>query len=450
MLVAVQVLSKVLCSQDISLIENNSLSSDFFPGYESEYNFILEHYQKYGKVPDELSFRDRFPDFDIVEVAETDEYLLDRIREGNLYTKVVPAIQEAAKLLKDDSNAAVEYLMSQLTTGELQPSYDFHDEEIVSTVHDRVSQSADVNNHANEWFISTGFDEIDYDTNGLQRGDELAVIFARTNMGKSFIAEKMATNAVETGMKAGLFNPEMSTMQIGYRFDTLHGHIPNKEISFGRFTEEFSLEDYSKYADTLTDLSGKLYVTKPADFGRKVTVTKLRNWIKKRSLDILFIDGITYLTDERYKRGDSKTISLTNISEDLMSLSEELRIPIVVVVQANRGGVADKGTLDTPELENIRDSDGIAQNASIVFALRQLKDTAGDTFMIIENKKMRNGAVGKSYKYKWDINRGIFDSVLNIDVPQDEETNNYSKYTTERKEPTTGNKRRKRDVEEEF
>lgn len=436
MLVAVQVISKVLGSQDISIIENNSLTQDYFPGYENEYNFIVEHYQKYGKVPDELSFRDKFPEFEVVEVTESDEYLLDTIREGNLYTKVVPAIQEAAKLLKTDSNAAVEYLMSQLVTGELQPNYEFHDEEIVTTVDKRVSQSADVNAHANDWFISTGFDEIDYDTNGLQRGDELAVIFARTNMGKSWVAEAMATNAVETGLNVGLFNPEMSTIQIGYRFDTLHGHMPNKEISFGKFTEEFSLEDYTRYANTVKDLSGKLYVTKPKDFARKVTVTKLRNWVKHRNLDMLFIDGITYLTDERYKRGDSKTTSLTNISEDLMGLSEELRIPIIVVVQANRGGVVDKDTLDTPELENIRDSDGIAQNASKVFSIRQLKDSNGHTVLIIAIKKARIGEVGKEYTYQWDINKGEFVYKENI-MPQSSDspkTVSVSKHTSKKHE----------------
>jgi replicative DNA helicase len=358
-------------------------------------------------------------------------------------------LQASADLLEEDSNKAVEYLMNKLGT-ELQPQYKFNDEEIVESTKQRVKDSEYRSQNPTEWFIPTGFSEIDSDINGMQRGEELIVLFARTNMGKSWIAEAMATYVTEQGYRVGYFSPEMSAQSIGYRFDTLHGNVPNSAVLLGRFDDDFTLEQYNEYADGVEKLTGKMYVTKPKDFQRKVTVSKLRNWIQNRKLDLLIVDGIKYLTDERKERGDSVTTSLTNISEDLMELSIELRLPIVVVVQANRGGVVEKNSLDTPDLENIRDSDGIAQNASIVFALRQLKDTAGDTFMIIENKKMRNGAVGKSYKYKWDINRGIFDSVLNIDVPQDEETNNYSKYTTERKEPTTGNKRRKRDVEEEF
>ena len=192
----------------------------------------------------------------------------------------------------------------------------------------------------------------------------------------------------------------------------------------------------------------ELWVSKPIDFNRKVTVSKLRGWIKRRKLDILFIDGIKYLTDERYKRGDSAATSLTNISEDLMDLSEELHIPIVVVVQANRGGVVDKTSLDTPELENIKDSDGIAQNASIVWAVRKIT-TENDTFLLIDNKKARNGENGQSYKYRYDIDRGRFESVKkeDIDLSQDDEERPQRD-----EKPSTGSAKRdrRRKVEDDY
>ena len=114
------------------------------------------------------------------------------------------------------------------------------------------------------------------------------------------------------------------------------------------------------------------------------------------------IDVITYLSDERYRRGDNKTTSLTNISEDLMSLSVEMQIPILAVIQANRGGVIDDE--GTPELENIRDSDGVSHNASKVLSLKQKYG-----LLEIGIKKQRNGRVGDTLKYKWDIDTGTFE-----------------------------------------
>ena len=111
------------------------------------------------------------------------------------------------------------------------------------------------------------------------------------------------------------------------------------------------------------------------------------------------IDGVKYLVDERYRRGDSETVSLTHISEDLMALSVELQVPIIVVSQANRAGVKD----DVPDIENISSSDGIAQCATKVIALRQ---DDGNLEMRVE--KNRYGSMGKKLKYIWNINIGEF------------------------------------------
>ena len=116
-------------------------------------------------------------------------------------------------------------------------------------------------------------------------------------------------------------------------------------------------------------------------------------------------------------------------------------------MQANRGGVVDKESLDTPELENIRDSDGIAQNASIVYAIRQLKIKKGDTYLIFDNKKMRGGEVGKSYKYRWDINTGKFEAVKDTDIPVE----HNDEAVREKKELTAGRKiRQEKDSEDDF
>ena len=446
MIVQVQAICKILANQDYSFIEDNLLTEEEFIGYEREFNFIKEHYEKYNKVPDEITFRDHFPDFDLVEVSESDEYIINSLREISLYTKSVSVFQEAAELLKVDSNEAVEFLKNKLEL-ELQPQYQLHDEEILSEVDNRVENSEYIKQNQADWFIPTGFDAIDRDINGFQRGEEFVVLFARTNQGKSWVLEAICTHMVEMGYTVGYFSPEMSAKDIGYRFDTLHGNISNNVIRLGRFNDEYTLDDYSEYAEKVKGLTGKFYVSKPKDFARKVTISKLRNWIKSRKLDVLAIDGITYLSDERYKRGDNKTITLTNISEDLMGLSEEMHIPIIVVVQANRGGIVDKNSLDTPELENIRDSDGIAQNASIVYAVRQVKDENDETFLLIDNKKMRAGEMGKSYKYKWNIDKGEFEYVVDIDMAEVEDEDK-PKRKRDTKEPTVG-KRRKRDVEED-
>lgn len=117
------------------------------------------------------------------------------------------------------------------------------------------------------------------------------------------------------------------------------------------------------------------------------------------------------MSDERYNKGDTRTTMLTNISEDLMSLSIELKIPILVVVQSNRGGV-NKDTDDTPDLENIKDSDGIAANATKVLAIKQ---KANENIIQLSVKKHRDGRTGQTLLYQFDFDTGNFTYVPSND-----------------------------------
>lgn len=436
MIVQLQVLSRIIDGKDYAFIEENNLTREMFEGYEDVFDFIVDHYQNYKVIPDDVTVLQKFPEIELYNVTESDEYLIDALKDNAVSINLTSIFSKANEISDSKGNVeALNYLKQAILNLDAETKIDSVD--IISAVKERVEHSTDVALNKADWFIPTGFDELDADINGFQRGNELVVLYARTNQGKSWISEKIATFMAEIGFRVGYFEPEMDKLDVGYRFDTLHGHLSNNAMRLGRFDDEFSLDTYSEYAESLSNITGKLLMTNPKTFNRKATVSKLRQWIKADNLDVMFIDGITYLSDERYKRGDSKTISLTNISEDLIELSAEMKLPIIIVVQANRGGVVDKNSLDTPELENIRDSDGIAQNASIVYAIRQVKTGNGETFLIFDNKKMRGGEVGKSYKYRWDINYGKFEPVVDSDINLDTEDEDAPiREKTEKKEPT--------------
>lgn len=399
-MVQLQIISRVLQSQDYGIIDNNQLTEDYFAGYEEEFDFIKNHYAKYKNVPDKATFLSNFPDIELVEVTESEQYLIDTIREEFLYTKVVPVIQKSAELLKTNSNDAVEYMLNSVK--KLRPDYDLGGVNIIKQSQERLESFRDRRDNQDNWFFTTGFEELDEIIHGLQRGEEFLVLVARVNQGKSWVLEKICTHIWEIGFNVGYVSPEMGALNVGYRFDSLHKHFSNKDMVFGN--KEFDDAKYEKYLKELQDKENKFIVSTPLDFQNRITVSKLRQYIAKYQLDALFIDGITYLSDERGKRGDTKTISLTNISEDLMALSMEMKIPIIVVVQANRSGAVDKETDDTPELESIRDSDGISHNASKVISLKQNNDGA----LVMQIKKNRNSRVGDKLVYDFRPNIGEF------------------------------------------
>ena len=394
-MVQLQLLNFILQKQDDSILTDNQITPDYFLGYEAEINFIAAHKEKYGNVPDKETFLEKFPNFEILEVNEPERYLVDTIREEHLYTASVPVVQKFAELLKTDANEAAEYLKKQMVY--LQPNYNIGGVDIIQQAQQRYTEYQDRKDNKKQWYFESGFLELDNIIHGIQRGEELFVLFARLGQGKSWILAKMCGHVWGCGFNVGYVSPEMSYNSVGFRLDTLLGHFSNKNLMYGNDEEA-----YEAYIQELKNHSNKFVVSTPVDFGREITVSKLRNYVRQYKLDLLAIDGIKYLRDERGRKGDNLTTTLTNISEDLMELSVEMKIPVLVVVQANRTGVSSADDDGTPSVESIRDSDGIAHNASKIISIKQ----KSDGILQMEVQKNRFGSMGDRLNYLWDIDTG--------------------------------------------
>lgn len=401
-MVELQILNSIIQTKDISIIENNQLDVSYFPEYKEEYEYIIEHYKEYGNVPDKATFLSEFQDFEFFEVEESEEYLVSTIREENLFNRAVPVVQKIAKLMKTNSNDAVEYMMQSMK--ELQPSYKAGGTDIIQQAVKRLEAFRDKRDNQDNWYFTTGFPELDDIIHGINRYEELFVIFARLNQGKSWILEKIVTHIWEIGFNVGYISPEMGELSIGYRFDTLHKNFSNQGLMWGK--KDFDDNAYEKYIEELKQHNNKFIVATPTDpfFNNRITVSKLRQFIKEHKLDVLAIDGITYMSDERGRKNDNKTTSLTNIAQDLKLLGMELKVPILLVIQANRSGAVDKESDDLPELESIRDSDGPGQVATIVLALKQNQDGV----ITLQVKKGRNNRIGDKISYIWNPDIGEF------------------------------------------
>ena len=92
---------------------------------------------------------------------------------------------------------------------------------------------------------------------------------------------------------------------------------------------------------------------------------------------------------------------------DLFSLSTKYSIPIVLLVQVNRQGNENKSG---PTLENIAESDAVAQNATRVITLKKDGDIL--TLSIVKN---RYGDVG-TQQYDVDYGRNKYKPILNTPI----------------------------------
>ena len=85
-------LCKVLDAPDLEILHSNGVVEEMFLTCKDEIHFIIEHYNSYKQMPDKLTFLGRFKDFQMLEVTESTDYLVYKLKEAYTYTKLVPDV----------------------------------------------------------------------------------------------------------------------------------------------------------------------------------------------------------------------------------------------------------------------------------------------------------------------------------------------------------------------
>lgn len=408
-----QVINYILDSKDTSLIILNRIDESFFPNNKAEWNYITNHFNTYGKVPDKETFLSCFPNFDLIKVTEPPQYLVDELYKEHQSNQLAETFNKVRKLLIENKTAeAVDLYRNAyeaLSAGTPLTSVDIlRDTSRYDAYVDRL-ESFD------KYYVKTGLPELDNIIGGWDREEELATIVARTNVGKSWLLLKFAVAAAEQGLNIGVYSGEMSERKVGYRIDTLIQHISNGALVHGSANIQ---NDYKTYIDSLpTRFKGSIRVLTPKMINGPAGVTALRAFIEKDNLDMLFIDQHSLLEDDRKAKNPVEKAS--NISKDLKNLQVLKRIPIISVSQQNRSS-----TENGVGSEHVAQSDRIAQDSTIILFFERHKDD--NTLLDIDLVKSRDSENGKKLTYKVDFNLGTFTY-----IPGENDTNqvaqqNYS------------------------
>ena len=248
---------------------------------------------------------------------------------------------------------------------------------------------------------------------GLSTIEELLVIIARTNAGKSWVCTKMMESAQANGFPVLYYSPEMQSCFIGTRFDTWRGHFKNSELYRGQYSDE-----YKQYLKELIHNETGAFVVEDKDMSEGLTTVRgLEQLVKKHHIKLLIIDGLSYIS-EGYKT-QTDTVRYKVICNDLFKLSKVHSCAVVVAMQANREtreSKDDKGE-PFPTIYNAEGSDHPARIATQVFSMRQVFEKH---ILDIRLEKSRTAANTRPvFSYSWDPNTGTTEYIRDNDSDLD-------------------------------
>ena len=415
-MIQLQFLNYILQKEDINIIISNNITEEYFSDYIDEYRFIKNHIDTYGRLPDLTTFLNKFNYFEVIECNEDPKYLLQELYKDRNTRYMASTFNKIKNLLEsgkvDDAMTLYKNSYDGISSGVSLEAVDITKD--TSRYNDYVERLTDFN----KYYISTGFKELDNIIGGWDREEELATIVARTNYGKSWVLLKCAAAAVEQGLRCGLYSGEMSERKVGYRFDTLVGHISNGGLIHGNDSIK---NEYKRYIDSLPErFKGCLKVLTPTMINGPAGVSSLRAFIEKENLDILFIDQHSLLEDDRHARNPIEKAA--NISKDLKNLQVMTHVPIISVSQQNRSST--ENGVDTTQ---IAQSDRIGQDSTVILFLEKK-----DQELKIHLVKSRDSENGKVLTYFVDFNNGYFTYIPDDNLNEaGEEVDGNERYNTE-------------------
>lgn len=394
--IELQVISKILTTDDQEVIDTLcSFDESYYSIFKPHIEFILNHRQRYSDVPDVFTFQSEFPDVTLVSVDEPLEYLQVGMKKNKQHIMLLQTFNKLKDLGSEDVTEAWAYLSKQCDA-----AAQLDDSQPMNIISQAKERSDMIIKFSKQERIPTGFAEIDkLMYGGLSTVEELLVIIARTNTGKSWVCTKMMESAQNNGFPVGYYSPEMQSAFLATRFDTWRGHFQNSQLYRGNYTE-----DYMNYIKQLSGQSTGAYIIEDKDMADGVSVRKLETFVKKNGIKLLIVDGISYMTDD--ERSSSDHEKYKHIAGGLFRLSKKYGCAVVLVMQANREtkeSKDDKGE-PFPTMYNAEGSDHPCRIATQVFALRQIFDKHVLDIKL-EKTRMANNE-NPVLSYSWDVNTG--------------------------------------------
>lgn len=239
--------------------------------------------------------------------------------------------------------------------------------------------------------LSTGFNDFDVMTSGLQPGD-LVIVAGRPSMGKTTFAMNIAEHAALKGEHpVAVFSMEMPGDSLVMRMLSSLGRVELQKIRTGKLADD----DWPRLTSTMNLMAeAKLFIDDTPGLSPTEMRARARRLKREHGLGLIVLDYLQLMQMPGFK--ENRTAEISEISRSLKGMAKELDVPVIALSQLNRS--LEQRPNKRPVMSDLRESGAIEQDADVItFIYRDevYNDDSPDkgTAEIIIGKQ-RNGPIG--------------------------------------------------------
>jgi replicative DNA helicase len=197
----------------------------------------------------------------------------------------------------------------------------------------------------------------------------------------------------------------MNNLEQQHRHDAMRARIAHSRLIRGKL----NLDEEKRYKQALERMENmhKFYLS---DSVSAMTVTGLASKIDKLRPNVVFVDGVYLMVDERTGK-QNEPIALTNITRDLKQLAMSRELPIVISTQVLLWKMKGKKV----SADAIGYSSSFYQDSDVILGL-QRQDEEDDTSRELKIVASRNCGPATA-DLLWDWEEGKFEEYASFIQP---------------------------------
>ncbi len=385
-----QVICKIIELQDFHTVVKLKIDETFFLSdsqTKEAFRFIKEHYHNehtYGSVPSWQLLQQRFAGFPWAYSYDTLPTLCQELRRYKMRSDLLTVVEEVNLTVDTDPGKAMATMREAVTR--MSTQHEITNDLLLSSAYEQLKAEYDtIASAQGVTGIPYPWPLLNDDTQGMHPGNFI-VFYGRPKSMKTWTALATAVHAYRCGQRVLIWSLEMNEMQMLKRIACIFCKVDYDKFKKGQLDpitanqvwQTLMLIRDEELLHAANGHAPAILATQPRGEGSGVAALQAK--ITEFRPDLVVVDGMYLMRDDRQKVRSIDWKSVAHISQDLKGTARIFNIPIIGVTQANRGADKDPKKADLAELAY---ADALGQDCDLCLRVHKQKDQGTHEWEIV-------------------------------------------------------------------